>query len=71
MILAIQGQYVRSEGSLNSLYGFDVAVKNLFYNIIINNKAMEEIAIISDDNVYQTAILKNKSQQLCTSNEII
>lgn len=71
MILAIQGQYVRSEGSLNSLYGFDVAVKDLFYNIIINNKAMEEIAIISDDNVYQTAILKNKSQQLCTSNEII
>jgi glycosyltransferase involved in cell wall biosynthesis len=58
VILGLQGQFVRHEKSLNSVYGFDVAVKDLFNNIIINNKTLEEIAIISDENVYQTAILK-------------
>lgn len=57
MILGLQGQFIRPERTLTSVYGFDVAVKELFYNFI-KDKSMEEIAVISDENVYQTAILK-------------
>ena len=57
MILGLQGQFIRPERTLTSVYGFDVAVKDLFYNFI-KDKSMEEIAVISDENVYQTAILK-------------
>ena len=57
MILGLQGQFIRPQGSLPSVYGFDMAVKDLFYNLI-KDKCMEEIAVISDENVYKTAILK-------------
>lgn len=57
MILGLQGQYIRPERTLTSVYGFDAAVKDLFINFI-KNKSMREIAVISDENVYQTAVLK-------------
>lgn len=48
MILGLQGQFIRPERTLTSVYGFDVAVKYLFYNFI-KDKFMEEIAVISDE----------------------
>lgn len=47
MILGLQGQFISPQGSVPSVYEFDVVAKDKF---------MEEISVISNENVYQMPI---------------